>query len=367
MEVGLTFILYSSIALGSTALFALASKEKNKYQKWLFVILAISIPSLLAALRGPSVGNDTGMYIPEYYSPGSFVFGSGFRRTFELGYRLLRNAIYFIGMPHQVFFFAMQALTLSFLYAAAKCEADENDICVTMFVYMFDAYFQSFNMMRQALAVAIVIYAYTQIVREKNIKGLLFIILAGFFHRSAWIFVLIILVKYVFKSKHAKLYISVGVALIIVLLTNNNLLRKIAMFFLGDKAIWYTTTSNTGSRLWVYLLKISPIVLLLVLCIKNYYRNNKRVVIYSGLALCGYVLASYGNFVATDAQRIALYLSRLDAIVLGYAVSRHLYISKKSYFHPKHIKTMIYLYWIVMYIYNYFYIGVSDIVPYSIY
>ena len=362
----MTFILYTCISLLTAGLLEIACKIKKKLLRSSLALFAIIIPSLLAGVRGPSVGSDTGMYIQEYISPGSFLFGTGFTRTFEIGFRILRNIIFSLGLPYQVYFFIIQAATLSFLFAAAYSEKNEINIRVTMFIYMFDAYFQSFNMMRQALAVAIVIYAYTQIEKNRNIRGILFILLAGCFHKTAFVFISIVIVKYMLKSKHAKAFITIGILGIIYLLTNNSLLQRIAIIILGEKAIWYTTLSDTGSKLWVYLLKITPIVVLLLLCIKNCYKNNRKFVFYSGLALAGYVLASYGNYVATDAQRMALYLSRVDAIVLGYVVSKPLCISRKHYVKGKDIKHLIYIYWMVMYIYNYFYLGVSKIIPYTL-
>lgn len=364
MEAILTYALYSGVSLSSTVLFGKACRGE-KCNK-IALCIAIIIPSVLSGFRGASVGSDTGMYIHEYYDPGTFLFGSGFTRTFEPGWRVLRNVIYKAGMPHQVLFIVVQALTLVFLFLSARSELDEIDVSVTMFVYMFDAYFQSFNMMRQALAVAIVIYSYTKIANNKNIKGICGIVLAGFIHQTAWVFLVVILAKYILKSRHAKIYILIGIIVAVFILANNDVLQRIAYFFLGEKAIWYTTTSDTGSRLWVYLLKISPIVILMALCIKEYFGKNKKVVFYAGLAMCGYILASYGNFVATDAQRMALYFSRLDAIVLGYAVMRKLYFWGRTYLSPNIIRRLIYAYAIVMFSYNYFYIGVSSIVPYSV-
>ena len=366
MDILLTLVLYTLTALSSIGLFSLANRSKKKFKRRMALVFAIAIPSLVAGLRGASVGGDTSMYIREYYSPGSWLFGTGFTRTFELGYSLLRDFIFRLGLPHQVMFFIMQGATISFLYAATREEKDQIDVKVAMFVYMFDAYFQSFNMMRQALAVAIVIYAYTQIVKDKYIRGVLFILCALLFHQTAIVCFLVVFVILILKSKHAKIYICVGATLAILLLANNTLTQRVAIILLGEKAIWYTTISNTGSHLWVYIIKITPIILLIIFVIKNANKND-RILTYCGLALVGYLIAAYGNFVATDAQRIALYISRTDAIVFGYAVNRKLMITKKSSFRQKHIKYFIYAYFIVMYLYNYFYVGVSEIVPYALY
>lgn len=366
MDIALTFFLYTATSLCSTELFAKACKSKKRKQRRLFCVFAILIPSLLAGLRGPTVGNDTEMYISEYYSPGSFLFGTGFRRTFELGYRMLRNIVFALHMPYQAFFFVIQAATLSFLFAAAKSESEEIDIRVTMFVYMFDAYFQSFNMMRQALAVAIIIYACTQIARDKHLKSLCLIVLAALFHSTAWLCIAIVFVKFFFKRKYGKWIILAASLVSIGVISNDTLLQRIAFFLFGERAIWYTTASDTGAKLWVYIFKLIPIIILVILCITNYARENKRVVFYAGLVLIGYIIGSYGTQVDTQAQRIALYLSRLEAIVLGFAVTQKLYFHNRRYFKPQHIRYLIYAYYIVMYSYNYFYLGVSDIVPYAI-
>lgn len=365
MEMLMTFVLYVSISLCSTYLFYVSCTGNSRKKQMAALFFAIFIPAFFAGVRGENVGSDTGMYIQEYYYPHSFLFGSGFKRTFELGFRLVRDLLLEAKMPHQVFFFVLQATTLFFLFLAAKNESKEIDIRVTMFVYMFDAYYQSYNMMRQALAVAIVIYAFTLIAQEKNIKGIVFIILAGLFHKSAWVCLAIIPIKFFLKRKHGKIYVLIGSILTGLVLLDNRLLRKIAILFFGDKAIWYTTTSDTGSRLWVYFLKLIPLILVMILCIKNSSEKNRRFVFYSGLVLMGYILGAYGNFVATDAQRMTLYISRLDAIVLGYAITHNLYFSEKRYINPKQMKYMIYAYYIVMFTYNYFYVGVSRIVPYT--
>lgn len=366
MDIILTFLLYTGTASLSAIMFEKACNGRRKKIKKIWLILAIAIPSLIAGMRSGSVGSDTAMYIQEYYSPGSYIFGTGFTRTFEIGFRLLRDGLSAIHMPHQVYLFIIQAMTLSFLFAAAYEERKEASIKLIMFVYMFDSYFQSLNMMRQALAVAIVIYSYTQIVRDRYIRGVLLIVLASLFHQTAIVCLLVVGVKFALESKHAKIYIAIGITIIAVLLFNNSLLQRLAVLLLGNKAIWYTTRTDTGSRIWVYLLKVAPIVLIVVLCIKS-YKNNKKVIIYSGLVLAGYVIAVYGNLVATDAQRIALYISRLDAIVLGYAASTSLTVYKKRKLRRKHISAIICAYYVIMFTYNYFILGVSNIVPYSIY
>ena len=158
MDTFLTFLLYTSVSLVAVALFTKSCKCKNKHIRRVEFSLAIIIPSLLAGLRGSNVGSDTSMYIQEYYYPGTFRFGSGFTRTFELGYRTLRRFFVDLRLPHQCFFFLIEALTLLFLFLAIKEEGQEANVNVAVYIYMFDAYFQSFNMVRKALAVAIIIY-----------------------------------------------------------------------------------------------------------------------------------------------------------------------------------------------------------------
>lgn len=199
----------------------------NKYGLCLFACLT---PVFLATFRHVSVGTDTGsVYHPYYYMPYC-VFGerytgteTGFYLVIRLGYLLFR------GFPGVLFTIAILTTGISFF---ALEELTEGKFCFLTIIYVLAFwYFDSFNIMRQALASAIVLFGWRYLrLNEPFLYGVC-VVIAFFFHNSA-LFALAGIFFYAIRNRK-NLYFATLCALpflVFLLPTGLTILQKLGLF-----------------------------------------------------------------------------------------------------------------------------------------
>ncbi len=173
-----------------------------------FLKLSFFLMALILGLRGANVGEDTAHYISVFERIDEIswrtIFTSGtdviyetiwsVDRSMEVGYIILNKVIRLFTSNAQWLLFII-ACTTCFLFAKFIY-----DNCFGVFIptYIFlceSLYMQSFNLMRQMLAIAIGIQAYTVIKKAKKhsyIRAIIIILIAFLFHKSAIVFLVLI-------------------------------------------------------------------------------------------------------------------------------------------------------------------------------
>lgn len=182
-----SYIIYS-ITFITAAFFASLYAKSKKVSKYLFFFLAISIPALLASIRGIGVGVDYIEYvrhINEIINIDSISSFSVLDSNMEFGFNFIiylfsRFTDYF---PVIVFF--IYAFMSFFVVKACKNLFENEFVFWGYLFYLATFWLFGFNGLRQAIAIAIVFYSFTYI-KERNIYlFILTIILAMFFHKTA--------------------------------------------------------------------------------------------------------------------------------------------------------------------------------------
>lgn len=152
-------------------------KDTNNDQankRWL--MFSWVILSLVQGLRSYSVGTDTGTYVNYFLSGGS--------GQFERGYELLNRVIRLMTNNPTIFLlvvaFLINGLVLRAIYKMSR------DVSVSLFAYIaLYYYFNSFNGLRQYIAIAFVLTAYTYLHENRLLPAVVFIVVAMQFHKSS--------------------------------------------------------------------------------------------------------------------------------------------------------------------------------------
>lgn len=200
-----TIVLYALIVLLTTMSMHMASFVNEKRAKR-YVLIAVLIAGLFSALRF-DVGKD---YLPffEYgkriASLSSVQAAMGLSRGVEnsfsfLAYyseKLFGNSAVIIGL----YGFITQALMLTGMWRLRKHMKPE----AATFLYMCSFYWRTYNIFRQALAIAIVFFAITYLLENKRLIFVLLVVLATLFHRTA--IVSIVLLWYFRTQKKNNLF-----------------------------------------------------------------------------------------------------------------------------------------------------------------
>ncbi len=207
---------------------------KNKKQ---FVTLMSIQLFLILALRAPELGVDLENYSAGFEFISTLGLGDmlsrlrlistahlGYPFSYESGYVLLNWLVAFLGGNFQFFLMIHAAICMasfgSFIYKHSECPWLSFCILVS-----FDYYTYAFGILRQTLAIAILLFAMSYMEQKKLGKFLLFVFLAFTIHRAALAFVVMSYFAYHMVSKSR--YLKLTASFFIVFLTGPFILPKI--------------------------------------------------------------------------------------------------------------------------------------------
>lgn len=239
-------IIYIVTASASCLLIWLEEKlsSKNKIGKILMLVLSILIPTLVAAFRSDIIGTDVRTYVKPIqdwansnstYSDfinysGTLINGEPFNR-FEKGYVSL---VYFCSRINSSLSFNLFVSELIMigcvLYGLIKFNRIRKiSIVLGLFVFYTIFYNMSFNMVRQSIAMFILLFGFNYLLKEEWLKYFVIVVLAYLFHNSAIIGLLFFVVYYfLYCKKQGKYNFSIRNEVI-----TNEMLRTAIVILIG--------------------------------------------------------------------------------------------------------------------------------------
>lgn len=249
------YLVTFSLSIG---LLFYSERTKNKVMRRLLVMLALLVPSALAGLRDYSIGNDVLLYgntwfenACSYDSLFSF-FDKAHEYSIGIGYATVNWIISRISHNPHVFYFFYELLQLTILYYVVKPLKNKISISFAFFVYYFSYYNLSLNLLRQIMAVLIILYAYRYIANKNIIKYIVAVLIAYSFHTTGIIGIVLYPISVSVESGKLKKifrYLIVGCSVIFVigyeqifnLLINVNVLS-------ATRYSHYLTDTDVGGR-----------------------------------------------------------------------------------------------------------------------
>lgn len=187
-------IFYLAMFGSSIALFYVADntkfyfgKKKTKKINYLCAILAISIPCFFAGVRDSTIGFDM-----QIYGDVQFEYASHFSSYFKyittyVDLERLYQLVVYLGAHfgnRYIYYFILQFLTIFPFYLLLQEEC-KKETWIGMFIYFMWMYPFSLNIMRQSIAIAIVVWGYRYIKRRQAVKYAITILVALGFHTTA--------------------------------------------------------------------------------------------------------------------------------------------------------------------------------------
>ncbi len=273
---------------------------KSQYVKLLALFFTLITFLSLYYYRDYNIGTDTLNYVP--------IFEDVFRTNNLLEYTVISGiefgftaAVYFLSLFSKDHFFIFVTLTaiiyINLLAAFYRYKLSATLFFASLFC-VFPAYFYSFNILRQMIALSFVILAVSFLLREKNKHFFLFCFLAFSFHYSS-IFVVLFYFIYQFRYLIVRFwYFAVFGAFAVVYVFFGYIVSSF------DKYSGYAgvdeVTSPVGTLLNLFYISIFFIALYL----KKYISFLKSDFYF--------FLATYGFFVS-----LSLYFMLADALNQG--------------------------------------------------
>lgn len=335
----------------------------------IFSIIVVFTPCILAALRDVTVGTDISGYILPNFSVAKFTGGSFFEfyknmpNQTEIFFAFL---IYICGKYFNlpILFFLIEFLVFLPTYLAAFNFRNEISISSSVTIYLFLFYNFSLSGMRQSIAMAFLLLAFSYYYKKSNTKAIVFTAAAFLFHSSVIIVVAIVLIVYFIESsKYRKqLYACLAAALVALFFFYRNiaLIAYEIVSFVNPRYGYYIMRYLNNGFKWEDVIASELLFKTLIFCIALFsimffYKNKKGSIPIVPIA----VICLFGRYFTVfnanmyESLRLAYYFDYL-LILLVPMVKRKCY-SKNfgSQIVINGLITMpVFLYWLyfIMYI-----------------
>lgn len=231
-------------------------KDKNYFL--IFKILAIVLLIALPGFRASSVGYDSENY---YKNFGIINADHSLSRAhkFEIGFQLLNLLGSFIFGEYGIYFVFTICATIIVLCALYSAKKMSTNYLLTVFLFIsVEFYFRGFDQLRQGVAIALVVLAFTFLVDREPIAYFACITTATLFHNTAIIMLPFYFVNRLTNKKN-KLIFYIGSTVIILLLS---IFEGQIIEFLSNMGISLFVKQNT--EIWVQKLTTIGILELIV-------------------------------------------------------------------------------------------------------
>ncbi|MCC8162751.1 MAG: EpsG family protein [Lachnospiraceae bacterium] len=309
-----------------------AENSKNRFTSRVLCIAAIAIPSWLAGCRAEGIGYDTKLYgVVAYefslqHSARELILEySGDSPAFWVLWHFFSSVFRDIFAPQ----FAVEFIIEFCVLTALKKTEEEDEtfhVWIGMAVYYFVFYSYSLNIMRQSLALAIVLVGYQAYLRKgKYVKFALLSACTMAVHTTA-LFGLVVLVidmvyeKY-FSETLAKRYGFLVLALSasgLFLLSYRSILSRIAAIF--PRFLHYLSTSihfqSTMSALSMFVMIVAFIFAVKMILL----RGSSEMNFYYDLLILGIPLF-LTNLYSNDTYRLSFYFFYVMILTMPDAFS----------------------------------------------
>ena len=261
-----------------------------------------------------------------------------------------------------MFLFILQFILSTFVFKIAYDESkeDKGTFWLYIFAYLVFWYNTSFNIIRQSLAIAILLYAFRFLMKEKYKKYYLFVFLAFLFHSSSIICIFLPLLKKLSTSKKRILYlIIVSVLLLGLFVAINPLVTLFVHYFpFFSKYYEYVKMEQTNLIVKFAILKFLIACILLFFTTGNKFRENKENLIFAFVIVIDFLLYMSSNYIMFGYRLSYLFLPLFIYLIPRLDKSYNDVYAKRFY-RIAIICTMIF-YWY----YRYIAIGYDGTVPY---
>ena len=237
-------------------------KNKNKILEKVLLLLSFAIALFPMGLRY-GIGTDYFYtYLPHFYG-----IANGTMEFSEVAFNLINKIIYNLTGDYRVLFFVTSMIFLYFIYRGIY-ENSNNLFLSVMLIFLGQSYFYSMNIVRQAIAMSIIFYAFKYIKDDKKISYIVLCIVASFIHSSAVLMIPFLFIFNMNLSNRKKIII------VLILLIFEPIIGDIVKVIIEHTpyAWYYSSRYNTGDTSFV-LIATNIIIFLL----NVFYSSKEKV------------------------------------------------------------------------------------------
>ena len=184
-------MIYLYVIFSSVYFAYVASKSKHKETIVLYSLISLLIPCVVGGLRAHSVGIDTIVYGRRMFqdamlaeSMADYIIGT---RANEIGFKFVCYVAAKLTEHENGCYFAYQLCTVPCIYIGAWKHRKDFSMPLLLLIWYFMLYLGTYNIMRQAVAAAVIFMEIDRLEKKQYFKFSIAIIIASMFHTSALI------------------------------------------------------------------------------------------------------------------------------------------------------------------------------------
>lgn len=345
-------------------LFYISEKAGSKI--WAFA--AILLLAFVGAFRDDTIGVDVMVYGQKYFETAvnspSFKEYSLLIKTEPL-FLILNFLISRLTKEYYWMQFACQLLTILPVYFCSLYWKQKYSLVLCFIIYLLLFHFQSYNNIKQYIALSFCLCAYTALLLDKKKLYILFTAIAITAHLTSVISILFALLFYVHKIKSPKKIILIDTAVLVFLVGFLFIFKDVLSIMLSNgldnRYTFYLDNQNNSAVL--DKAKILTWLISIVLLIFCFYKSPKKrecgFIIM--IVISGYIL-DFSGYIMPYANRLSLYFLFFSIIGIPYALYTISYTSSR--------KRVLALLYISLLLINFYYLciyngGVFRIYPYT--
>ncbi len=182
--------VYVIMLLFSLLFILLAEKSNNNKAKKIWTLLSV-VPFILVSALRYDVGTDYFYrYVPDYNK----IANGGSVDNLEIGFKLLVNLCILITKDYQIIFVVTSVVIMTLFMYTIQRQSTNKALSVTIFL-LGGFFFQSLNILRQYMAIAIVFFSYRYLLKDKYSVFIISVILAFFIHNASIVCLVMLLLK----------------------------------------------------------------------------------------------------------------------------------------------------------------------------
>ncbi len=346
-------------------------KDKRHILPQILLILACCCLSMLAALRGDTVGTDVRTYVIRYFSYAGiennfFSFIRAFKAdSVELLYMLLNWTVARFTDNVRVWYFFIEFWDMSFIIAFLWENRKKYSLPMGAFVMMMMFYNISFNAVRQMMAISVCLYSFSAARDKKLKKFIILMFIAILIHRSTVILLATYPLCRIFEKKSPA---SVDMTIIkysLVSLTGLLLVNKIVYILIKIRVfpVKFSHYIGTGFSIsnFSVLVFFIPVLFIIMIYRKRLYKyDSLNPVVFFYLIL--WPMFAQLDSVSLQFGRMA-YNFMIANIVL-YAQIPKLVLIEKNKSNTIILSTGTIFFWILFWIMNVCVWNVGETFPY---
>lgn len=261
---------FYSVFVWALLIYSLPAKVRSKDLVFLVVIFVQF--TLLAFMKELTVGQDTLQYYDGFQRFSNMSLGSALTEGWEPGYVMLNWFISHLGLDYRAFIL----LTSIFIYFSFCRFFYRYSSCVWLSVVIFIAFgyfFGSLHILRQYLAVSVVLYSYDFILKRRLVPFIVTYLIAVSFHASAILFLPTYFICR--RSLHPK---TLGLIFAACLLLAFNLGEVMMSYMVINEkyATVYLDSADGAGRGYSMLILLSVIMIVAMLFKPSHFTDKDR-------------------------------------------------------------------------------------------